>query len=302
MSSIIFLLILIWIIRKAKPDRIKSDFGKAIGIFFGIVFFFGIMSELSFLFPLVVIIAAIVFASKKIFDDDDLEKEFKKAKKRWEKACRSKGRDYDDDYKEYKDKKKKDDEKYDKKYDKKYEEKKSDKYKEVKSSILPRPTTKRTRIIRNFNEKYALSLTESEMQRIVDASYMSNAWKRELEAMTAKYETIYEYFQGPTSWLRVYIHAFHIQSITSDFEMQERIAFDALDEVFAYVQTLEGLTIPEMILRVNERFFASFDDVTFMIAYRFLQEKGRHYELGKVKVVQNEDSDMEDLMKKYEQQ
>lgn len=169
----------------------------------------------------------------------------------------------------------------------------------VRSQLLPRTVGKRTRVLEAFNKKYALTLSDEEMKRIVDASYMSEGWKRELEAMTAKYETIYEWFNSSTSWLRVYIYVFQIQNISSDFVRQEGICMETFDEVMRYAESLQYMTLDERITRVNDRFFTSFDETSFMIAYRFMQRKGKTYDLNKIDIVQNE-SEIERMAKKYE--
>ena len=169
----------------------------------------------------------------------------------------------------------------------------------VKSTILPRPATKRTKIVKNFNKKFKLTLTDDEIKRIVDASYMSEAWKKEVEAMTQKYESAYEWFAGDTAWLRIYIYSFQIQNISADFQYQEKIVEETLDEVMKYAESFEHLTLPERIQRVNEQYFTTFEEASFMMAYRFLQEKGHSYNLEKVEVIRNED-DLEQRMRKYQ--
>ena len=168
----------------------------------------------------------------------------------------------------------------------------------TRSSILPHPMKKRTRLVSEFNEKYKLTLTEEEIKRIVEASYMSESWKREVESMAARYETVHEWFYGDTSWLRVYIYAFEVQNISSDFELQERYAEEAFDEVFRYAESMTYLTLPERIARVNDRFFATFDEASFMIAYRYMEKKGKKYDLGSGAVLKNED-EAEQAMHKY---
>ena len=168
----------------------------------------------------------------------------------------------------------------------------------TQSAILPRPMRKRIKIVSEFNQKFKLTLTEDEVKRIVESSYMSESWKREVESMTARYETVHEWFYGDTSWLRVYIYAFEVQNISSDFEMQEKYAQEAFDEVFHYAESLTMLTLPEKIARVNDRFFATFDEASFMIAYRYMEQKGMSYDLGSGEVLKNEDA-AEQAMHKY---
>lgn len=172
--------------------------------------------------------------------------------------------------------------------------------KKTKSSILPRPVTKRLKIVKAFNEKYNLTLTQEQMQRIVDSSYMSEAWKQEVEAMSQKYETIYEWFQGETRYLRAYIHAFEIQEISSDIWQQEQICIHAFQQVWDYADSLTNLTLEERITRVNNMYYTHFDNITFMIAYRFLEGRGYRHKLDTMDLVQ-EDPDLEKLKQKYRQ-
>ena len=60
--------------------------------------------------------------------------------------------------------------------------------KKVSSRILPRAVKKREKIVATFNEQYHLCLTEDEQKRMVEASYLSEGWKRELEAMSERYD------------------------------------------------------------------------------------------------------------------
>lgn len=55
---------------------------------------------------------------------------------------------------------------------------------------LTKAVPKRRKIIQKFNQKYDLYLTDEEINRIVDASYMSNCWEREILDMDQKYDTI----------------------------------------------------------------------------------------------------------------
>ena len=176
-------------------------------------------------------------------------------------------------------------------------------YREVKKSMpkektLPQAAAKRKKIVEAFNEKYKLDLTAAQIQGIVNSTYMSEIWRKEVEAMNRKYETLYEWFQGYTKWLRVYMHVFHVQEITSDIRQQENICMYAFDEVFRYADLFPDLPLHEKIQHVNEKFYTSFDDVSFMIAYRFLESKGRHHELGNMDLVR-EDEKLDQLLEKY---
>lgn len=169
----------------------------------------------------------------------------------------------------------------------------------VVSAILPRAVKKRIRIVENFNKKFGLDLTEAEIKRIVDASYLSDAWKREVEAMTVDYATEPEWFSGVTGWLRVYLYVFHIQNVSSDFPRQLQICDETFDEVMRYAESLEYATLEERIDKVNQRFFTRFDETTFMIAYRFMEMRGRKYDLDKIQVLKNE-ADYEEAARRYD--
>lgn len=169
----------------------------------------------------------------------------------------------------------------------------------VKSGILPAAAKKRRKIVETFNDKWALCLTPEQIKGIVDASYFSEIWKKEIEAMTRKYETLSQWYQGYTKWLRVYLRVFHVQEVTSDIRQQESICTYAFEEVFLYADSLNDMPLSEKIRAVNEKFYASFDDISFMIAYRFLESKGKKHDLGRSGIVR-EDADIDELLHKYD--
>lgn len=169
----------------------------------------------------------------------------------------------------------------------------------AKNPKFPRSTSGRKKICEKFNEKYSLDLSDYQIMSIVNASYMSEIWLAELEAMNQKYENVYEWFNGPTSWLRVYMHVFHIQEITSDIRAQESIVMYAFQSVLSYADTLEGYSLSEKIEKINSKFLTSFDDVSFMIAYRFIEAKGLKHQLSGQDLVKNE-SEIDRLLEKYQ--
>lgn len=171
--------------------------------------------------------------------------------------------------------------------------------KKVSSRILPKAVKKREKIVASFNEQYHLCLTEDEQKRMVEASYLSEGWKRELEAMSEKYDAAQQWLMGPTCWLRVYMYVFCVQTISSDFERQETICVETFDEVMRYAESLTELTLEEKITRVNDRFFSSFTETSFMMAYRYMQSKGKNYQLEQVEVMKNE-TEAEQMMSKYQ--
>lgn len=179
-----------------------------------------------------------------------------------------------------------------------YGEYRQEKASAPKGSSLPQAFAKRKKIVTAFNEKYNLTLTPEQMQGIVNSTYMSEIWRKEVEAMNKKYETVYQWFQGYTKWLRVYIYVFPVQEVTSDIRQQESICMYAFEEIMSYADMFPELSLQEKIQRVNEKFYTCFDDVTFMIAYRFLESKGRHHNLGNMNLVR-EDGNIDDLLDKY---
>lgn len=167
------------------------------------------------------------------------------------------------------------------------------------SSILPREASKRRKIIEKFNKKYELYLTESQIQRIVDASYYSLEWEKEIADMNKDYNSVYEWFQGQTGWLRAYLKVFKVQSVCSDFGQQKQICFSEFDQVFREIDFGSYYSQDEAIRDMNDKFFTDFNDISFMIAYRFLESNGRKYDLTKRNVIKNE-SETDILARKYD--
>ena len=171
--------------------------------------------------------------------------------------------------------------------------------KPLKSSILPKASGRRTKIVNKFNEQYNLYLTEEQIRNIVAASYMSNAWKQEVEAMYTKYDSVYQWLVGDTAYLRAYLRAFAVQDVTSDFRQQQQIVTDSFEEIFQYSDTISGLSLERRIDMINSKFLTNFDDITYMIAYRYLEAMGYHHELEKTQL-NRIDGTFDDLVAKYD--
>ncbi len=163
---------------------------------------------------------------------------------------------------------------------------------------LPSSPKKRRKIVAAFNEKYDLYLTDEQIDNIVNASYFSAAWHKEVVDMNKKYVTVHQWINGPLGWLRTYIYAFHVQDITSDLYQQERIVIYAFDQIFAYLDALGPMSMANRIRLANQKFFTDFDDITFMHAYNFLNSKGIHYELKTDDISKSFDP-VDDLVEKY---
>ncbi len=275
MSSVFFIIFLVMIFNKNKRDGRGSDVFKWL-ILFSI---FGGVSSLIFSpLGIIGIIAIIIYIANRVKDkkkSDSRKEQYGWDPQRWDTERGNQNQTYQS-----------------------YREQKKN---TVKSRVLPAAVAKRRKIVEAFNEKYQLYLTPEQIKGIVDASYMSEIWKKEVEAMSQKYETVYQWFQGYTKWLRVYLHAFHVQEVTSDIRQQENICMYAFEEIFQYADRFPDLPLSEKIRAVNDKFFTSFDDVSFMIAYRFLESKDKRHNLGSGKIIR-EDGEIDELLHKYESQ
>ncbi len=166
---------------------------------------------------------------------------------------------------------------------------------------IPYSKKRRSSIVKKFNREYGLTLSDEEISVIVEASYLSDSWKKEIADMNRRYESIYEWLTGDTAPIRVYIHAFGLQSISSDFTRQWQIAETAFDEIFTYADSLKNMTYEQRLAKVNEHFFTTFTDASFMIAYRFMQFRGHTYDIGNAYIPRDRNEDLAERMKKYDQ-
>lgn len=160
---------------------------------------------------------------------------------------------------------------------------------------------KRINIVKKFNEKFNLNLTKEQIKIIVDSSYQCSEWADEINDMQVEYESLAEWYKGDTGFLRAYIKAFNIQEITSDFEYQRTLCLGAFDKIFSNTNFGAYNTIADVIEVINNKYLTNFDDLTFMIAYRFLEANDRKYILPVGNVVQI-DSELESLKDKYNSQ
>ena len=166
---------------------------------------------------------------------------------------------------------------------------------------LTKAVPKRRKIIQKFNQKYDLYLTDEEINRIVDASYMSNCWEREILDMDQKYDTISQWYRGDSAWLRAYLHAFPVQNVTSDFESQRSICLDTFYQVFSEIDPGKYESMESCVREINHRFMTNFDDITFSVAHRFLADNRYKFELPHFDV-RGVKSDIDRLKDKYDQE
>lgn len=278
MGIVPFIIFIILLYNKTDPDNRHADAFKFImfaSIAFGIVA--SVLGPLGII-AVIGIIAYLIINAKKDKESKKREEQYGWDPQRWDKENRSAGAAFEK---------------------KKRQKQTADSQdSSVKYDSLPKAIKKRKKIICDFNEKYNLCLTDSQIQNITNSSYMSEIWNREVQSMNQKYNVVYEWFPGRTQWLRVYMYVFHVQEITSDIRQQETIATYAFEEVFRFSDTLSSMTTAEKIDRINSEFFTSFDDATFMIAYRFLESKGLKHSLGGPDVIKDEDN-IDELLKKY---
>ena len=170
-----------------------------------------------------------------------------------------------------------------------------------RASQLPNAVDKRIRIVTKFDKKYGLNLTESQIQTMVDASYVSTDWEYFLHLMTQEYAGVHQWFaSGQTGWLCVYLRVFNTQTVSPDMQQQKRICLDSFRQIFQYTDLSAYNTPAGDIRNVNNKFMTNFDDTSFMLAYRFLEENGIHHELGSVKIM-DADGELEALKRKYEE-
>lgn len=166
---------------------------------------------------------------------------------------------------------------------------------------LTKSVPKRRKIVEKFNKKHSLNLTDEEIERIVDASYMSNCWECEIYEMDLDYQSIAQWYRSDTSWLRAYLHAFPVQSVSSDFEMQHKIVLESFDTIFGQIHPEKFASVDDCVKAINDTYFTAFDETTFMIAYRFLQANNIVYPMPHIDLVRT-DTVLEQLKAKYDRE
>lgn len=276
MGIVPFIIFLLILIKKNRGDVALSDMAK---VFMGIFIFIALLAVFSTplsILAVIGIIYAIIKKAQSASESNARSQKYGWDPHRWDRERGNK--------KTYQQPRR--------------ERKQSYAEKNVTQDPLPKSIAKRKKIIENFNKLYMLCLTDDQIQSIANSSYMSEIWHNEVQSMSQKYEVVYEWFSGCTQWLRVYMYVFHVQEITSDINQQENIAMYAFEEVFRYADSLGEISTAEKIEKVNQQFLTSFDDATFMIAYRFLESKGLKHTLSNPELVQNND-EVDELLKKY---
>lgn len=169
----------------------------------------------------------------------------------------------------------------------------------IVASTLPKTVAGRRKIVEKFNEKYNLFLTSQQIESIVSGSFQSVEWQEEILAMDQTYTSVNSWFAGPRGWLRAFLKAFNVQDISTDFAYQKQLCLNYYRQVFTSFDIASFATIEQCIEAINQSFFTSFDDATFMIGYRFLQANGVNITLPNSMPLMV-DQELQDLTAKYE--
>ncbi len=168
------------------------------------------------------------------------------------------------------------------------------------STGLTKSVPKRRKIVRKFNKIYGLNLTEDEINKIVDASYMSFAWEKEIKDMDGDYDSVYEWYNSMTNWLRAYLKAFPVHTVSSDFTRQKEIVVETFDQLLKEVNPASYASLEECIYDINNKYYCVLDETTFMMMYRLLEICGRKHKLPNSSLIRHE-SDIDRLKKKYDE-
>ena len=168
------------------------------------------------------------------------------------------------------------------------------------STGLTKSVPKRRKIVKKFNKMYELNLTDEEINKIVDASYMSFAWEKEIKDMDGDYDNIFEWYNSMTNWLRAYLKAFPVHTVSSDFARQKDICVETFDQLLKEVNPSSYSSLEECIYDINNKYYCVLDETTFMMLFRLLQASGRSHKLPTSSLIKHE-SDIDMLKRKYDQ-
>ncbi len=161
---------------------------------------------------------------------------------------------------------------------------------------------KRRRMVSEFNDKFELNLNNEQIQQIVDASYSSKEWEREVGEMHPNYHHVSEWYRSAdTNWLRAYLRACPMMNITMDFQMQRSIVEDTFKRILTELPPGDFPTVKSAVDETNRRFYTLFDETTYMIMFRYMQEKGMQLKTPNGLYYRPE-SEVQELAKKYDDQ
>lgn len=168
------------------------------------------------------------------------------------------------------------------------------------STGLTKSVPKRRKIVKRFNKIYGLNLTDEEINKIVDASYMSFAWEKEIKDMDGDYDSVYEWYNSMTNWLRAYLKAFPVHTVSSDFTRQKEVVMETFDQLLTEINPSSYSSLEECIYDINNKYYCVLDETTFMMMYRFLQACGKEHKLPNSSLIRHE-TDIDKLKKKYDE-
>ena len=191
MSAIIPIIVLFLIIKNVKLDNLKSTLFKLVGVLLGISLLGGLIFTPFGALGLIGLVYYFKYTKSMKEKEKKNEELYGWNAEMWDNL--NKNRDTYANYKVEKTNKEK-----------------------TSGSTLPKKANLRRKICEAFNVKYKLDLTDEQMTSIINSSYMSEIWLSELEAMNHQYDSVYQWFNGSTNWLRVYLYVFHVQQVTSD--------------------------------------------------------------------------------------
>jgi len=167
----------------------------------------------------------------------------------------------------------------------------------VSGAALSKSGNTRRSIVEDFVKKYAIRLDYKQIDLIVQASYSSPEWEKEIRFMAKDYNMINEWYLGETGWLHIYLQAIKNITVTSDFEMQYKIVLDAFTQIINEKFESEP-DIDHCIRLINRKYLAYFDEVTFMSLCSYMKKRGYSFLLPANPGIRYE-TEMELLMNRY---
>ena len=183
----------------------------------------------------------------------------------------------------------------------------SEEYKSVREEAredinLTDSVPKRRKIVQKFSSDYSLNLTVEQIDNIVEASYTSYYWQREIFDMTKNYKFASQWYSGGSPWLRIYLYVFPVMDISSDFRRQDQIVEDTLCSIFKDIDPKSCYSVDDCIKKINDKYLTRFDEKSFMVAYRFLKSRKHNFKLPEIEnnILKNE-SEIDDLTEKYKE-
>ena len=143
---------------------------------------------------------------------------------------------------------------------------------------LPDSPDKRADIIKTFMDKFNIRISYADIITIVEATYYSKEWEKELEAMTNDYANLGMWFTtdgGRKNWLRIYLACFPVKEISGDMEEQHDLIVNKhFVNLYKDIISREFLTNEEIIRYINEKFYLTFDKNSFAIWKAYMKKNG----------------------------